>query len=353
MKKARLHIFLIMLLFLVISQPSFSYTGKAEKDNILCFSKGGVIQKLHKNMAVIKCVQPCVVLKVKNTGNSDKVIRLKCKNVSPSLYGATIKEGELEYSGVNFVTFKITLSPGSMREITIAPLKKDIAKYTFAVLGDSRYRTRVHRKILKEISKSNALFAINLGDIVNHGTEKEYRNYMKEVSDFPLPYYVVPGNHEIYAPGGFQRFLDYISPVDYSFDVGKFHFIMLDTSKGRIRDTQFKWLKKEMKDRKNIFIFHHVPPFSPHPKKQNHILASKKEAKRFMSLLEKYKVKAMFGGHIHAFLRKKLRGVDYIIAGCAGAYPVVPPSQGGYPHYVLVDVDGDNYKIRVYKVSER
>lgn len=350
----RILFLLIFLLVLPIIIPSqaFSYTCTQKSGNLTITADGAVIRKMDRGIAVIKCIQPDVKLKLGNNGSKAENIRLKCGNISPVLFGASVKEGEIEKSGINFVILKLSLPASSHREIVISPLKKDLKKYTFAVLGDSRYRSAVHRKILAEIAKSNALFAINLGDIVNYGMENEYMAFLRDISDFPLPYYIVPGNHEMAANGGLRGFLKYVSPVDYSFDLGDFRFILLDTCRGRINDAQFSWMEKLMKGSKNIFVLHHIPPFSPNPKMKSHILHSDKEAKKLMALMEKYKVKAMFGAHIHAYLRAKRNGIDYIIAGCSGAYPVLPASEGGYPHYVLVDVDGENYKIRVFKVDK-
>ena len=344
-------IFIILPVLLIIPSKAFSYTCTQKSGNVTITADGALIAKMDKGIAVIKCIQPNVKLKLSNVGGKAETLRLKCSNISPALFGASVKEGEIVKSGLNFVVLKLNLPASSHREIVIAPLKKDLKKYTFAVLGDSRHRTALHRKILAKIAKSNALFAVNLGDIVNHGTKQEYQAFLREIADFPLPYYITPGNHEVAADGGFQRFVKYISPVDYSFDLGDFRFILLDTCRGRITDAQFAWMEKLMKGSKNIFVLHHIPPFSPNPKMKSHILHSDKEAKKLMALMEKYKVKAMFGAHIHAYLRAKRKGIDYIIAGCSGAYPVLPASQGGYPHYILVDVNGENYNIRVFKVD--
>ncbi len=342
----------LLILPLMISSEAFPYTCSQKSGNLTIIADGAVIRKMNKDYTDIKCIQPIVKLKLANRGSKEETFRLKCGNISPALFGASVKEGEIEKSGVNFVVLKIALPASSQREIVISPLKKDLKKYTFAVLGDSRHRTALHREILSHIAKSNALFAINLGDIADHGTEQEYQAFLREISDFPLPYYIVPGNHEVSAEGGFKRFVKYVSPMDYSFDLGDFRFIMLDTCRGRISGTQFAWMEKLMKSTKNVFVLQHIPPFSPNPKTKSHILHSDIEAKKLMALMEKYKVKAMFAGHIHAYLRAKRNGIDYIIAGCSGAYPVLPASEGGYPHYILVDVDGENYKVRLFKFYE-
>lgn len=347
------HLLLILItsiLVFYITQDSFAYIFMKNGD-IRCSTRGAVIRKIQGNIVYTKCIQPKVDITLKNTSKKGKKISLVCKNISPRLYGASVDKSEIQRTGINFVVFNINLKALSTRTVTIAPLQKNLKRYTYAVLGDSRHRTKIHKKILKQIARSKALFAINLGDVMNHGTHKEYMDFLDEISDFPLPYYIVPGNHEIIAKGGFGRFLKYVSPVDYSFDLGNYHFVLLDSAKASFKDSQFTWLENELKGHKNNFVFHHVPPFSPHPAKKRHVIASKNQSARFVRIMEKYNVKAMFAGHIHAFLRTKKNGIDYIIAGCAGAYPVVPPEEGGYPHYVLVNVDGDNYSIRVYRVK--
>lgn len=340
-----------VLLLLGCSISAEAYSQTLERHGIKAAAEGAMIKNITEKITVVKCIMPHSRIVLQNTGSVPADFELKIKNISPKLYEIAASSQNITGTGANWRSYRISLKAGESIDFKIKPRQQNFENYTFAVLGDSRWRTALHQKILGEIAKSDALFAINLGDIVNYGTLQEYQAFMMEVSDFPLPYYIVPGNHEIIDKKGVDLFLKYISPIDYHFDLGRFRFVLLDSSRQAVNPKQFQWLEEVFSTPLNSFLFHHVPPFSPTPRRPKHIIASPQEADRLIKLLEDKKVKAMFGAHIHAYLRTERNGVDYIIAGCAGAYPVIPPEEGGYPHYLLVDVKGDSYTVRVFRVD--
>jgi 3',5'-cyclic-AMP phosphodiesterase len=254
------------------------------------------------------------------------------------------------YTSTRHLEFVTQVVGGSTAVIAVSPKLDNPEKFTFAVLGDSRHGTRIHQKILGQIEKSDAIFAINLGDIVNDGHKWEYENYIKEIADFSLPYFVAIGNHEIIARSGRELFVEYVNPLHYFFRMGRFTFNILDNANGRLTDGQFATLEKNLKDNPNNFTFMHQPAFSPWEIHKNHTM-HKGDAKRFMDLVERYKARIVFAAHIHGYAEAKRNGVQYFIAGCAGASPYVLPHQGGFYHYMLIHVDGDKVKTEVFRVN--
>lgn len=224
-------------------------------------------------------------------------------------------------------------------------------KFTFAVMGDPQSRFYFLSRFLEKIGDKDCSFLIVLGDLVEEGTEKEYGTYLKTIAGIFFPIYHIPGNHDV-SRRGRGRFLDYISPADYSFNAGKFHFIMLDSSRWYLLDYQWDWLEQELKNNRNCLVFMHVPPFCPDGSFDKYTLAGEKQDKRFIALMKKYGVKSVFSGHIHGYMEGKRGGVPYYVSGGGGAYLHIYGSEGGYYHFLLIDIDGENIKVKVVKLRE-
>ena len=224
-------------------------------------------------------------------------------------------------------------------------------KFRFAVMGDPQGRFYFLKRFLEKIGENDCSFLIVLGDLVEEGTEKEYGTYLKTIAGVFFPIYHVPGNHDV-SRGGRGRFLDYISPTDYSFDVGKFHFIMLDSSRWYLLDYQWDRLERELKNNRNCLVFMHVPPFCPDGSFDKYTLAGEKQDKRFIALMKKYGVRSVFSGHVHGYMEGNRGGVPYYVSGGGGAYLHILGSEGGYYHFLLIDIDGENIKVKVVKLRD-
>ena len=60
-----------------------------------------------------------------------------------------------------------------------------------------------------------------------------------------------------------------------------------------------------------------------------------------IALFRKHPVRAVFSGHEHVYWRETHDGIDYFIAGGAGAPLYASPDRGGFSHYVIVRLSGD------------
>lgn len=112
------------------------------------------------------------------------------------------------------------------------------------------------------------VYAICLGDLTwdiywyDKGTLYTLEDYRKEISNFPVPYFQIMGNHDydmkftddFEAAGEFRRI---IGPTYYSFNLGDVHYVVLDNmyyinnNEDRSHDTyvdseQLAWLKKDL-----------------------------------------------------------------------------------------------------------
>lgn len=194
----------------------------------------------------------------------------------------------------------------------------------------------------------------------------EYDVFVGLAARAGAPLFNVPGNHELHddppceniAPE--KKFVSIFGGPYGSFDFRGAHFIALNTeecghTKGKthvIDGTQLDWLKKDLEANKAaraIFVFFHTEVTqAPDDEDAGHHLPLG-NSNELRALFEQYPVKAVFQGHEHLFYQTEINGIQYFVAGGAGAPMYAPPVKGGYSHYLVVEMKNDRL---TYKVVE-
>ena len=247
--------------------------------------------------------------------------------------------------------------------------------FVFVVAGDNRPTAhgapwpRVLPAIFSEIRLIRPDFALWTGDTI-YGYDDTREQLRKEYSEFEalakhagVPIFNAPGNHEIHdlknqipcaeLEAEFQKHFDLFG----SFDYRGAHFIALDTeecghSMPAVDGRQLEWLQQDLEANRNaraIFIFFHteITQAALDEDKKNHPpLANSAD---LQALFEKYPVKAVFQGHEHIFHSETRDGIRYFVAGGAGAPLYAQPENGGFSHYLVVEISKDQV---TYKVVE-
>jgi 3',5'-cyclic-AMP phosphodiesterase len=111
------------------------------------------------------------------------------------------------------------------------------------------------------------------GDLTDNGTPSEYKRCLELLRKLPIPFFVVPGNHdhrehllEVFGVQGMNAMQDF---VQYTVDLKSLRLIALDThipaqDAGLLCEARLKWLDErlsETPERPTILFMHH-PPFS-------------------------------------------------------------------------------------------
>lgn len=136
------------------------------------------------------------------------------------------------------------------------------------------------RAFVDEAKRRNAAFIIQLGDFVSPDEAGE--KMLAEWNKFAGPKYHVLGNHDCECKGGKEAVMRFQGQKDkyYSFDMGNYHFVVLDTNYHRIGeqfydygadvknndifncfidDAQLEWLKNDLDATdKRCFLFTHA-----------------------------------------------------------------------------------------------
>lgn len=244
--------------------------------------------------------------------------------------------------------------------------------FTFVVAGDNRPPGHGDPmppsldEICREIGWIRPNFVLWTGDAIEGYDDTlsdaagEYDAFLAGAALCQSPIYSIPGNHEIASdPRLADVYVQKMGALYGSFDYGNSHFIGLDTSPVEngvvdspdIDDAQFKWLEADLAAHAgksgNIFVFfHHYmygPPDPDNPGGPDTGFKTTAIRDRLHQLFVKYGVRAVFNGHAHLYYYVAKDGVDYYIAGNAGAPMDAPAEQGGFLGYMIVRVDGDKF----------
>ncbi|GAA0546818.1 MULTISPECIES: phosphodiester glycosidase family protein [Streptomyces] len=234
--------------------------------------------------------------------------------------------------------------------------------WRFAVMSDAQFVARdpgspivaQARRTLREIKAARPDFLVINGDLVDEGSPADLsfaRTVLKEELGDDLPWYYVPGNHEVMG-GSIDNFTGEFGPAHRSFDHRGTRFLTLDTSRLGLRAGGFDQIKElraqldtaaKDPDVGSVMVIEHVPPRDPTPQ-QGSRLGDRKEAALLEGWLTDFrrttgKGAGFIGSHVGTFHASRVDGVPYLINGNSGKNPATPPNQGGFTGWSMVGVD--------------
>ena len=234
--------------------------------------------------------------------------------------------------------------------------------WRFAVISDAQFVARdpdspivaQARRTLKEIKAAKPDFVVVNGDLVDEGSPEDlafaHKVLDEELGD-ALPWYYVPGNHEVMG-GKIDNFEEEFGAPQRTFDHKGTRFITLDTSSLTLRGggyAQIKELREQLdaaaKDPSigSVMVIAHVPPRDPTPQKGSQ-LDSRKEAAMLEGWLTRFrqatgKGAGFVGSHVGTFHSSHVDGVPYLVNGNSGKDPATAPDEGGFTGWSMVGVD--------------
>ncbi|UNM10136.1 phosphodiester glycosidase family protein [Streptomyces formicae] len=234
--------------------------------------------------------------------------------------------------------------------------------WQFAVMSDAQFVARTPdspivaqaRRTLREIKAARPDFLVINGDLVDEGSPEDLafaRTILEEELGDDLPWYYVPGNHEVMG-GKIDNFVAEFGPAQRTFDHEGTRVITLDTSSLGLRGggfAQIKELRRQLDlaatDPRigSVMVIQHVPPRDPTPQKGSQ-LGDRKEAALLESWLADFrrttgKGAGLIGGHVGTFHAAHVDGVPYLVNGNSGKNPATPADEGGFTGWSLVGVD--------------
>ena len=200
----------------------------------------------------------------------------------------------------------------------------------------SKTRIKIHNAFIEEsISTANALspksiFTLILGDFTDHQGEKE--NFDRMIGFYEKlenPILLEIGNHETryrseFTPGynmeafenyfAAQKHINGLEKLAYSFDLGKWHFIVWPDPLRRnfwaTHPHYFDWLERDLEKNRNrpVFFLQHVPmhPIGINPL-VSYVNAIHVNRLMFDILSKQGNVRYVFSGHVHIPIKSSLK----------------------------------------------
>ncbi|HWU06930.1 MAG TPA: phosphodiester glycosidase family protein [Streptomyces sp.] len=234
--------------------------------------------------------------------------------------------------------------------------------WQFAVMSDAQFvarepdsaLTRQARRTLREIKAARPDFLVVNGDLVDEGSPADLafaRRLLEEELGDSLPWYYVPGNHEVMG-GKIDDFIAQFGPARRTFDHKGTRVITLDTSGLSLRGGGFAQIKElqaqldaaaEDRSVSSVMLIEHVPPRDPTAQKGSQ-LSDRKEAALVEQWLAGFrrttgKGAALIAGHVGVFHASHVDGVPYLVNGNSGKAPAGPADEGGFTGWSLIGAD--------------
>jgi hypothetical protein len=272
----------------------------------------------------------------------------------------------------------------------------------------------VFTRLVKYMKQENPVFYISTGDLIMGNTdnenviERQFDDYLKAKSELDVLNFVAPGNHDVANNTSRKYFLKWIlepalnnagssgikinaslqsnelsgfnlqetadSEVQmentstktgfyYYLEYKGVYLIILNAYEkgywGLIKNDELFWLGQlldKLKD-KPVFIFMHPPPYSVlNPDcitdGSLHVAFSSKEnQEQVRALFAQFKVDGVFNGHEHLYNKQEHDGVVYIITGGSGSPLYAPADEGGFYHFLRIQVKAKSWIMDVIDSS--
>jgi hypothetical protein len=198
---------------------------------------------------------------------------------------------------------------------------------TFVVFGDTRHGLPQLARVAAAARRLDPDLALFTGDLAPSGDDGDgWRGFFSVAAPLlaDVPLYPALGNHEVYLDPDATRFRrSFVLPdhgrerLYYSFRRGPAAFIVLDGN--QVTPAQTAWLRDTLEAARrdavpHVFVLMHQPPFSV----GEHCGAAL-VMPEWVELFERYRVRAVFAGHDHAYERMERNGVRYFVSGGGGA----------------------------------
>ena len=191
-------------------------------------------------------------------------------------------------------------------------------EYKFIIVTDTHMEDGADfglRDLPKAIQKHNAKFAVNIGDITQHGTAHDVDMFIEIADSLGVPFYPTIGNHDIYF-GTWSVWKEKIGSTNYRINIkdgDDIHtsLLFMDSANAFLGRKQLDWLEFELRKDlpANIFVFTHAAFFTTGIKMQQ--LTDTRERARVAYIL-KDKADIMFMGHSHQRAINEAGNVRYV-----------------------------------------
>jgi PGF-pre-PGF domain-containing protein len=212
--------------------------------------------------------------------------------------------------------YRVTAGSTTTGDYTFRTFPED-GGFTFVVYGDTQRPANI-KLVADRIAEEEPLFVLHTGDQVN-GVESasEWNDFFRKSGRMlaNTTIYTTMGNHEKNHTAYYENFG---LPQRYSFTCSDAQFAVLDDNNWVDINRESVWLKDDLdSDAAWKFVAHHHPPYSSTPDRSGGWIL----LRVWGETMRNAGVSAVFNGHVHAYERYVVDGINYVVGG-TGAGPL-------------------------------
>ncbi len=191
-------------------------------------------------------------------------------------------------------------------------------------MGGYQHDIEAFQKAIERINAMDVDFAVICGDLVNHATDSSFADYIAIRDQLEIPFYEVPGNHDIGKDPTDSSLAYYRTTIGkdyYTLEHEGISFIFVNTQlwksdagvESALHDDWFKSTinSREMKER--IVMVGHYPLFIKEPtEEENYSNLPPEKRTELLEILRKKDVAAYLSGHRHASVIHNHEGIHLV-----------------------------------------
>jgi hypothetical protein len=242
---------------------------------------------------------------------------------------------------------------GSQLPVTHTRFRDDTGKLQFAIISDlwGGYRPGVFEDAVEKLELMQPQFVMSVGDLIDGNTyntdtlDEQWHYFDSLVDCLSMPFFYVPGNHDISNPWMETEWRRRLGRPYYYFIHRNVLFLCLNTQDGGssgIGEEQIAYFTgaiEENPDVEWIFIFMHRPVW--HTPDRN-----EEGYERIEDQLNR-KSYTVFSGHHHTYLKAIKNGNEHFVLGSTGGgSDLRGPEFGEFDHITWVTLNkGEQPKI--------
>lgn len=230
-------------------------------------------------------------------------------------------------------------------------LNNDPASFQFAIISDRTggHRAQVFARAVEQLNLLQPEFVVSVGDLIEGYSEDrdklaaEWREFQTYLNKLRMPFFYVPGNHDLSNPVQEQVWKEKFGRRYYHFVYRNVLFVMLNSEdppqkeEGFVGPDQLRFLQDTLQANPNVawtFVLLHKPMWIMGQVEKN----GWQEAEKLLNG-RRYTV---FAGHVHRYQKFVLQGQEYyMLATTGGASKMRGVPYGEFDHFVWVTVKKD------------